>query len=543
MSNVQFENAIPTEFIVDKPASTSRSILRKNLMEYLPSEQTTFSPTGNNIMRFQIASNSDILSGPESYFRFVFEQTTTNHDSFAALDVGGAHALFKTIEIRALGSGILIQRYDAYNKWNAIQSLLMDDPAAVENNGWPYGDSLDAHLFQNDKRGALQLITGTGIAAITTGIVTGTSSLFTQEVEVGDELVISSTDTGDQQQIVGRVTAVSSNTALTITPAPILASTGNGVMYVRKLRAVAAPRARAANGTSVTLTLKPNLSVLQHYLPLFLLSGGIEISFELETAGRAMYLLRASGLTSAEAQEAMGYQITSPRFYGMMVTPHPDIVDEHIRQWQSPEGLIYEIPSVRYRRWTGAVADQNVSISLNPGVRSGRKLYMVIQDSALSEGSSTSEAANSAHSTSLFLRDLVTSFQVRIGSSEYPNRALVCDADSFELREQLKQVCGNSGACRLRYADWREVNLAPISATAATSEAKHFIFGVDLSRDNGINGALTGTDLSVVPLSLEIERSAAHNDSSRFPGSPVYHCFVVHDSYLKISSEQMSVMN
>lgn len=513
---------MPAEFIVDKPASTSRSILRKNLMEFLPSEQTTFTPTGNNIMRFQIASNSDILSGPESYFRFVFEQTTTNHDNYAALDVGGVHALFKTIEIRALGSGILIQRYDAYNKWNAIQSLLMDDPQAVENNGWSYGDSLDATLLQNDRNGGFVQLTGTFTADSLAGAVSGSSTLFLMEAEVGDEVLLQSTNTGDVQFQYGVITAIASNTAMTVLPAPLLALDTGGTIYRRKARGVVSPRARAASGTAITITFKPNISLLQHYLPMFLLSGGIEISFELESAGRAMQLLRGSGLTSAEAQEVMGYQITSPRFYGMMVTPHPDIVDEHIRQWQSPEGLIYEIPSVRYRRYTGAVGDQNVSISLNPGVRSGRKLYMVIQDSALAEGSTTSEAANTSHSTSLFLRDLVTSFQVRVGSAEYPNRALVCDGDSLELREQLKQVCGNAGPCRLRYADWQQVNLAPVSATAATSEAKHFIFGVDLSRDNGINGSLTGTDLSVVPLSLELERSAAHNNSSRFPGSPIY---------------------
>ncbi len=554
MSNVEFENAIPAEFVLAKPTSTSRAILRKNLMEILPNEQTTFDPTGNSIMRFQVSSNSDVLSGPESYFRFDFEQTTASQDGNVLLDVGGIHCLFKNIEIRAIGSGILLQRYDAYNKYNAMQSLLLDDPNTIEFNAWPNLDSMPDNLNDVSYRDALQALTGT-YAVATTGVITGTSSLLETELAEGDQIYIYGDAAGEVH--VGFITSVTDEDTAEVSPAPAVAITAGAVMY--KLAADSSssltPRARAGTGSKVTVTVKPNLSLLQHYLPLFLLSGGIEFSFELELAGRAFMGKHSASYIASESDDAMGYQITNPRMYAMMITPHPDIADEYVRQWQSADGLIYEIPSVRYRRYTGTATDQNVTISINPGVRSARKVYMVVQDSSLAEGSSTSSVANLYPACSEFQRDLITSFQVLIGSSEYPNRAIVLQAssdalatasvqESLELREQLKQVSGNAGPNRISWSDWRDAYpIVTVTTSPPTYESRHLIFGVDLSRDNGVNGSLTGTDLSVVPMLVQIERSAAHNDSSRMPGSPLHHFFILHDSFLKISSSQVSVMN
>lgn len=75
---------------------------------------------------------------------------------------------------------------------------------------------------------------------------------------------------------------------------------------------------------------------------------------------------------------------------------------------------------------------------------------------------------------------------------------------------------------------------ATTSAATFITDAKHFIFGVDLSRDNGIDGALTGTDLSVVPMLVSLKRSAA----TQAVTSTLYHFFIEHDSFLKISADR-----
>lgn len=565
MSNVDIQNAIPTDFILRRPTSTSKSILRKNLMEVLPVEQTSFIPGQNQIIRFQVASNSDILSGPESYCRFDFTQTVDNHDNLAALDVGGINSLFRVIEIRALGSGILLQRYDQYHRWNAIQSLLKDSPEDIECKGQSSGDSMGIGEY-NAGREESRVLSGVGFAIDTSGIVTASGGLALRELAVGDMVTISGraqayntaaggsevADIFAAQEYTGTVTAIASNTAFTLSPPPVtpMTASGAGAARVYKKKSIQAARSRACSGETMTLTFKPRLSLLTHNIPLFLMKGGIEISFELDSAHRSLQLISNANLSVGNQGVSPAYEITRPRFMAMMVTPHSDIVDEYVKEWRSPTGLVYSIPSVRYRRGPGVAGEQNTSLHVNPGVRSARRMYMAIQESSLAEAASTSVVGNLYAGISTFLRDLVTSFQVKIGSHEYPNRAVACDADSYEMKEQLKQVCGNYGAMRLQPQDWASADDGALglstahaaTITAVNHDAKHFIFGVDLSRDDGPNGELTGADLSVVPMDVELERSAAR-DSTNYAGRPIYHIFIEHDSFLKISSEQTSVIN
>lgn len=551
MSNVEFQNAIPSDFVLDRPVSTSKSILRKNLVQYLPTEQTTFDPTTNNIIRFQVASNSDILLGAESYFTFDFQQTNSNQNAYFALDVGGIQSLLRTIEIRALGSGILLQRYDQYHKWNAIQSLLLDDPSMVDPQGAPAGDSLYAHYVAPGSAGSLIALTGTALTT-SAGAITGTSTVFTKELKIGDEVVIKGTDINSYPDCaIGRITAIASDTAATMTVGAATTMTTAGAIYKRAGMYSIPARRLVGDGSVHTLAFRPILSLLNHALPLFLLKGGIEVSFELELPSRCVSLAR-DGISDSNCQSATSYQITGPRFFGMMATPHPDIVDEFINQWRSPTGLVYSIPSVRYRRWSSAANVGDDNLHFNPGVRSARKMYMIIQDSSMTEGASSGTAAMypaACKKISMGIRDSVTKFQCQVGSSLYPLNGLDLDQDSYELKEQLKNVSGNFGPQRLSPYAWQSNNASGNSTaylTAASTfayDASSYIFGADLSRDDGPNGSLTGTDLSVVPLDINLQRSQVHNASSLWQGSPVYHVFIVHDSFLKISSEQMSVMN
>lgn len=563
MSNVEFQNAIPSEFVLKRPVSTSKSILRKNLMEILPIEQTTFAPGQNSIIKFQISSNSDVLCGPESYFKMVFKQTVANHNNIVSLDVGGINALFQSVEIRSLGSGILLQRYDHYNRWNAIQSLLYDSYEEVNTHGQASGDSPTPGgvlLF-----GPSKPLTGTGFAIVaTTGVITGTGSEFLQELQIGDFVRLEGVETADNSYVEGFVTvAPSSNTSVTISfRSAASANITATVMTKHEVSYADGGNMRQAvsDGQEHILTFKPRLSLLTHNLPLFLMKGGIEISFELADAGRGLQLEASSSLSSY-GTTAMGYTLTLPRFMAMMVTPHPDIVDEYIRQWKSPAGLLYSIPSVRYRRNGFAGSEPDPALHFSCGVRSARRAYLVIQDTVLSEGGSTVYATNLAPSISGFLKSGVYEYQVMIGSHEYPHRPVrsavsATDASTTSVRkfgaaceqwEQLRAVSGMNSQPRLRFEEWQSngSNVYLIGNSAATSQvrdSKHFIMAVDLSRDKGMNGDLTGADLSIVPLDWNIKRHTSHT-SLGYPGSCIYHLFVEHDAFLKISSEQMSVMN
>jgi hypothetical protein len=274
------------------------------------------------------------------------------------------------------------------------------------------------------------------------------------------------------------------------------------------------------------------------------MKGGIEIRFELERGERAFH---SWGLDVEDISASlMNYTLTTPRFMAMMVQPHTDIIDEYVAQWKSSEGLLYSIPSVRTRRYTGG-NDSSVSIQQQVGVRSARKVYTIQQDNLIAE--SNEALGQSQQSISLCHRGNVTGWQYKVGSHEYPNREVKCDDESLECLEQLKLVSG-SQHFRFSPGDWYSPaagtgarNQFKVLADTVASDAKFWVMAADLSRDNGFDSNLTGVDLSIVPLDLTITRDAVWRTQTAFTGSVIYWMFVEHDSFLKLQVDQLSVFN
>lgn len=548
-------------------------------MEILPVQQSTFSSGQNAQIAFQISSNSDILCGSESYFRFDFRNSsattyvpaTAGAEPYVAFDVGGIHALFKSIEIRSLGSGITLQRYDDYNCWNAIASLVYDTDEDVMRNAVSGDD------FNHNERTARSVPVATSIAVTAaTGVVTGDGTNFLQHRLVGRTIVISYA-TG--LTVTGKVLSVASDTSLTLSPGCCHTNIAAAAAKINVLPDEPFPQAQlqnwrrwfhsyiSATGTHVVI-FKPRLSILQHNLPLFLMKGGIEIIFELADGGRGIQV--AENVTMANAALALSYEITRPRFFAQMITPHPDIIDEYIRQWKSPTGLVYSIPSVRSRRVSGSTVEASPALNYTVGVRSARRAFLVVRPD-LFQGSAISPISNKAPSISAFPRTGIRYFQAKIGSHEYPNRAVQTisgnesQATEFsEAWENLMMVTGKRSNRRLKmhhhfstYGPHNYLTYTNGEAAYGVNDSRHFIMAFDFSRDKGLNGDLTGADLSIVPLAIDLSREAAAianaGTAASFGGGAAgtastvstftYHLFVEHDSFLKISSEQMSVMN
>ena len=60
--SINFDNAIPAAMGIPEHMSSSKSILRKSLLEVLPTEQSVYGPGLNERIRFNISSNSDPIS-------------------------------------------------------------------------------------------------------------------------------------------------------------------------------------------------------------------------------------------------------------------------------------------------------------------------------------------------------------------------------------------------------------------------------------------------------------------------------------------------
>jgi hypothetical protein len=544
--SINFQNAIPSNFVVPQPISTSKAVLRKTLIELLPTEQVEYKPNESNILRFNISSNSDFFIGNESYLRFNLKRTdgVAAQNGFASLDVGGVHCSWKSIEVRALQSGMLIQRYDNYNRYQALKRLISESAEDVEYKGQSYGDSNCSEDYSKSYcSGEWKLMSGTSAnVAVTANVVaTGAGGRAMSEVSIGDLIYIQDA-TG--LSAFSKVATISTDESFTVSPAVNnIAAAANNKLYVFRtnLQESARKVAIRTSGTDVVLTMDLSMiSALRHALPLFLMKGGLEIRLELDLADRVY----KCGADVEDATTANNFTVSNPRLMAMMMTPHPDIVDEYVQQWKQPGGLMFYIPGVRTRRNTYSATEGNqVNLQVHPGVRSARRVYVILQDSNIAEGSTA--LARSLDSISLCHRGNATQYQFKIGAHEFPNRDLAVSAESWEAFEQLKTISGAGSSFRLSPQDWQSSQRNAIKIAADTQTGtieKHYVFAADLSRDNGFDASLSGTDVSIVPLDMDISLSASWA-SLGFTGTPTAYFFIEHDSYLRIASEGMLVMN
>lgn len=555
---MNYTPAVPAGMVLPQPVSTSKAIYRKTLIEMQPTEQSEYKPDAYNLVRWNIASNTDYCLFRESYFRWRITRNwgSAVMDNLAGFDVGGVHCLFKNIEVRDLQTGSLIQRYDDYNRWICAKKLLMESPEYVRNSQAPSGDAMFATGTSDAVGVPFSLaVTSAGSSLNAAGEVVLVGADYLGRLHVGDWVQFTvNKPTAAVDDVISSfmvsVESITSATAFTVVNNADLVFATNELVGIDVFPQGYNPSERTTklrtSGTATTnyqyVYFKPEISFFDLDVPLFVFNGGIEIRFELELGVRAML----SGVDVTSSLTTQPYIISQPRFMAMMVTPHKDIRDEIVNKFRSPAGLMFSIPGVRTRRQGfGKEEAGDVVINQHFGVRSARYVISMITDSIISEGSSAITAAN--NSLSLGLRSSTRSFQYKIGAHEFPHREVLLDDDSEEAYVQTVNMFKHmsSNGLRLRPSDWRtlEKNRIRLAASTATPAIeKHFMFCADLSRDNGPHSEMTGSDLSVTPLDLELKgRTQAHLTDFLFTGTPVVYMFVLHDQVLRLGSEAIVV--
>lgn len=479
--SIDFASAIPEKFLISQPISTSKAVLRKNLFQFQPKDASSFAPSGQKLIRIAVSSNTDFLIGKESYMKFVF--TKTNGGGNDALAFPGVNALFKSVEIRALASGITLQKYDNYNRFCSIY----------------YNHELSDAEYLHKQRYELM-----------------SNDVFGPPYDFND---------------VSGATSLTKNGIPIATTYAVGTDIGRGPVF--------------ATGESKTLVCRLNCSLFEHDLPLFLMKGGIEIVLELEDPS---ICLTTAPLAYGSVNANQVYALTNVSFMGMLVTPHSDVIDEYSAQWKSPQGLIYSIPSIRTRRTSDGGTASTV-LQVFPGVRSARRMWVMVQDTLCNE--STSAAVKEAwvnNCISMSLQGGISTYQARVGSYYFPylpventNLASVAGGGGNEsgiqsLVDAKNMFYTNSGIAQCYY------NAA---GTLTLSSAEYRVMYVDFRRDRGRDDILSGVDLSIVPLDFSLVRSATHAATigANSLGLPAYYFFIEHDSFLRIASDGMTVMN
>lgn len=559
----------PDESFIPMPKSTSKHILKKRQVEILPLESTTFSYSANDSIKFNISSNTELLDGLDSYIKMGFlTGTAGSASSYKCLDIGGAHALFREVELRTQ-NGTLIQRYDRYNRWYAMMSCATHSPSHIELVEAAAGDSVGHRLVNVAQDGMnIRAFAGINVAQATftdaTNVLylgdTGRDAFAINQVKPGDMIIIgaaevyvaqvASTDAGGSAVL----TALGTNRNLPA--ADIAANAIKSLAYIKKSEYLP-QRARVAqelSGTDnlaggtyangVPLCFKPDVSFLKNkkWIPLAFIKQGLQLELKLD---RPEYSLnKGESPQSQSSANSLEYTIYSPRYVAMLITPDETLMAEYLKQFNN-EGIHMSVLAYKYARNTVNQSNNGSQVcSNNFGVRSARVVYSIIQSSRVSEDVSASSQHN--FSISNFFRSHVSSYQYKSGSEEYPMRAVNCDIYSTEAFEQLMLSTGqhNGTLWNVRFSphEWRSENTVVSSESDTsttnvelTNRSTKFIMSTRLDRgeDN-----FTGLDLSLNPLDLELDISAAEVDAF---GNRVVQHWVGYDLLVSISKDGLVV--
>lgn len=311
------------------------------------------------------------------------------------------------------------------------------------------------------------------------------------------------------------------------------------------------------NGFRNRVLLKVRNPFMKLNMPMYVLKSGFVIRMELEFGQRAM----VSGKPPLGSQNPLDYTILDPRFVVFMSAPEPSVMRDVITKWNSADGLIYSIPDYTYREISGIANEKDTNLVLSPGVRSARGILLIIQPDQIS--SANTALANAEKVLSTYLRTDVRSFQVNVGAHQFPVEKI-----DFRENNQVPDFLANEGfhllsklAGRRHYAlrkdEFRPWNTIYNSSTSNTVflDSTGFIIYVDLARANTSNAALTGTDVSITPVMMHIERGEvlygqtnnrnglyAGSNYGGAPGIPLYRFFILHDKFLRISSNVITTL-
>lgn len=546
--SLDLTNQIPREIIIPPRTSTSASILSTQLQEFLPEDVAVYSPKGYNIITFNISSATSFLQFQQSYFRFNLKLTMQGIGKNMAeyerivFDKGGIHSLFRNVYIETADGRQFFHQPD-YNRLIALERCLSQDDDDVDFMSWNFGDAPQEHYLQDfssyemlqgsefkiqfvnsptDEKIELTNLEGAAfnndfyrqlapedvidvlvqtVTTITT-IPLGSVVRFRVVHVYSNKVLLAVYGGGDHVELANPANAHSQT--------PEYAS-GTGSLTSKYIRVYRQMHARmpkwsyirhdkAADYTSTderTLCFQLDLPITKMTLPLWLIPGGIVIRLELENATRA---LRSEFLMNSTIAAKIDYQITNPRFFGKMMTLAPEIAREYENTWNSEEGLVYYLPSVRIIQ-TRTTDQSTQNMQINVGKRSVRNCFVTMMDSELATGTSN----NTLHCPSLstFNRGGLRRYQAQVGTHLFPLRAVEIGFYANEAFEQLKS---NAQTERVNFKaeEWIP-RFRNLFENRVFFDSTKFITSFMFTRDNGPDSALCGIDISTVSLELYLE--------------------------------------
>lgn len=559
--NLNFPPAEPEMFFMETPMSTSKSVLRKELVRVPAVGNTTFTPTADSIITFRIASNHAVMVGSESYIQLTLVCKTDEEKEEAlgqerALAAPGVHSLFKNIDVRGLGSSATFQRIEDYNRYCAIKFATR--PKAFSDSYESFVAGIQA--FPHERyAGPFSMVwqgTANVSSSLTTGVVTFSDITFDGIICEGD--IIAIYESGTAQRGVGVVYQINNASEFVWTCGTLNLPGATEVgMWVYRANSERSHIAHEAHSNATTYTVRLELDFLKQNIPLMLLKNGMEVRIELESADKVLV-----DLIGANRTTAYYYKVTNPEYHCMLATPHPEQVRKFMNAYKTPRGFVLSYTGVVTQIRAGDTSNSD-RFQTNVGVRAAKRVFLVQYDSKMAIETGTH--LRQVDSLSTFLRGNLSSYQFLIGSERYPLLPVVANADNShaEVISHLRQTLYEAyniynerdqwnyeipclyNMVTTPLASWQARGVPQSFALGGTNpinDATRFVIGQTFSRDSGPDNHLAGVDISNIPLTVEINRSAAWGTNTNLQGTPYYFIVVEHDAYVTISATDVKVL-
>lgn len=540
MTTLEYMPYIAPELSPAVPMSTSDSFSARREKIFLPDAQTTYSYSGNNVLTFTLNSPNECIVGKDSWIEFDLSVAVgggLNADARLErwIDVGGGHSLFRRMLIQ-LSNGTTIEDVSGYNKLYSIVRLNSMSADHVRYSEHQAGDGVDSGVFAQSPNVGQTTRPVTFVQAEaaydhTGGAVeqmldlsTGGAGRARTELAIGDIIRIETA----ALNYTARVLTIESDQRITVEGLPAADIAANAILsiVVFKDAGVLTTRARAARTDNIKLKIKPFSNFLSNskYIPLMFMKN-LQFTFELERPEFCFSLSYPQA--SLPADTTMNYTISNPRFVAQMVTPSQPILEGMLAMYNSPEGIY--LPYISYQGNLKLVpAGTSGSITIPANCRSARAFifaqYLPFQEGVVNPQTYVNECV------SLTVKNLMTQFQVKIGSESYPYARPVDTDDIYNgetlchLQKALDQFNNVLYSTSMIPTNYFAVN----TVNGVANESRRFSGGVLLCRDP--SSPSTGVDLINNDINFEYARSG--------PGVDVYlRSFVIHDRALIISSK------
>jgi len=533
---VKFENIVPTNLLIDPPVSSAHAIDNKVIVDVYPNDQSEYSFDGNDKIVINLSSMESFFNGADSiFYSDISIDPLVNTDNIEIIPESLVH-LFKRLTLFDENSNIILERleYPAFKDFlDLVLCQRQSNPAESVSN-FRYKESIDDTLlvpipynvvFDNND---LTVTINDGLAS--------SRMKFT----VGDILVFE----GMEFEVEG-IDVTVGNTVLTLINSPPFTHTAPGYsVSVRSggrrantsltgIRFLDTEEDEHTNEGGYRLKMRFPFQLFKHQLPLYLMGSGIRIELELQKTSLVNGSPNPTLNYVADSDVIPPILFKNNVYRCSFVEPSKDIRRKFRHAFET-QGLLYYFRGYIVKRVTGFASEGSTFLQTSIGVRSARTVIAACIDSSQLDGDTQTVLRNRPYGN--FSANNITTFQFQVGSSRYPtNLVQAADVDGY-----LTTIFPNY------YMDQRDAYY-PYETRIGTTvviriDKRNFIMAADLSRDPKASGLLTGTDLSSLPLELNIQRNGTYSDYGH-KGIPVYMILVSYDAFFKIDTDGMTILN